>query len=148
MEVKEVYTPEDVEALDYERDLGAPGAYPFTRGPYPNMYRGAVVGPVARSPALAPPRPRTNGSDFCCSTGKTGISADFDHPTLTGYDSDHELAEGEVGRLGVAVDTVRDIEDLFDGIALDQVSVSLTINHPAIVILRACESFVGPVEIR
>ena len=72
---------------------------------------------------------------FLLEHGQTGISTDFDHPTLTGYDSDHELAEGEVGRLGVAIDTVHDMNDLFHEIPLDQVSVSLTINHPAIVLL-------------
>ena len=72
---------------------------------------------------------------FLLEHGQTGISTDFDHPTLTGYDSDHELAEGEVGRLGVAIDTVGDMDDLFHEIPLDQVSVSLTINHPSIVLL-------------
>ena len=133
LEVKELYTPEDVKELDYDRDLGAPGAYPFTRGPYPNMYRGRMW--TRRQIAGFGTAQATNQRHrFLLQHGQTGISTDFDHPTLTGYDSDHELAEGEVGRLGVAVDTVRDIEDLFDGIALDQVSVSLTINHPAIVI--------------
>ena len=134
LEVKELYTPEDVESLDYERDLGAPGAYPFTRGAYPNMYRGRLW--TRRQIAGFGTAQATNQRfRFLLQHGQTGISADFDHPTLTGYDSDHELAEGEVGRLGVAVDTVKDIEDLFEGIALDQVSVSLTINHPAIIIL-------------
>ena len=134
LEVKELYTPEDIKTLDYERDLGAPGAYPFTRGPYPNMYRGRLW--TRRQIAGFGTAQSTNQRfRFLLQHGQTGISADFDHPTLTGYDSDHELAEGEVGRLGVAVDTVGDIEDLFEDIALDQVSVSLTINHPAIVIL-------------
>ena len=134
LEVREVYTPEDVKSLDYQRDLGAPGAYPFTRGPYPNMYRGRLW--TRRQIAGFGTAQATNQRyRFLLQHGQTGISTDFDHPTLTGYDSDHELAEGEVGRLGVAVDTVKDIQDLFDGIALDQVSVSLTINHPAIVIL-------------
>ena len=72
---------------------------------------------------------------FLLAHGQTGLSTDFDHPTLTGYDSDHELAEGEVGRLGVAIDTAADMGELFDGIPLDRASVSLTINHPAIVLL-------------
>ena len=134
LEVKEVYTPEDVKDLDYERDLGAPGTYPFTRGPYPNMYRGRLW--TRRQIAGFGTAQATNQRfRFLLQHGQTGISADFDHPTLTGYDSDHDLAEGEVGRLGVAVDTIKDIEDLFEGIALDQVSVSLTINHPSIVLL-------------
>ena len=134
LEVKELYTQEDIEGLDYERDLGAPGAYPFTRGPYPDMYRGRLW--TRRQIAGFGTAQATNQRyRFLLEHGQTGISTDFDHPTLTGYDSDHELAEGEVGRLGVAVDTVHDMEDLFESIALDQVSVSLTINHPAVVIM-------------
>ena len=134
LEVKELYTPKDLEGLDYDRDIGAPGAYPFTRGPYPNMYRGRMW--TRRQIAGFGTAQATNQRyRFLLQHGQTGISIDFDHPTLTGYDSDHELAEGEVGRLGVAVDTVQDIDDLFEGIALDQVSVSMTINHPAIVLL-------------
>ena len=134
LEVKELYTQADVSGLDYDRDLGEPGAYPFTRGPYPNMYRGRLW--TRRQIAGFGTAQATNQRyRFLLEHGQTGISTDFDHPTLTGYDSDHELAEGEVGRLGVAVDTVQDMHDLFDGIAMEQVSVSLTINHPAIAIL-------------
>ena len=134
LEVKELYTQEDVEGLDHDRDLGLPGAYPFTRGAYPTMYRGRLW--TRRQIAGFGTAQATNQRHrFLLAHGQTGISTDFDHPTLTGYDSDHELAEGEVGRLGVAVDTVRDMDDLFEEIPLDQVSVSLTINHPAIVIL-------------
>ena len=134
LEVKELYTPKDLEMLDYQRDIGAPGSYPFTRGPYATMYRGRMW--TRRQIAGFGTAQATNQRyRFLLQHGQTGISTDFDHPTLTGYDSDHELAEGEVGRLGVAVDTVRDMNDLFEGIAQDQVSVSLTINHPAIVIL-------------
>ncbi len=134
LEVKGLYSKVDAAALDYDRDLGEPGAYPFTRGPYPNMYRGRLW--TRRQIAGFGTAQATNQRyRFLLEHGQTGISTDFDHPTLTGYDSDHELAEGEVGRLGVAVDTVQDMHDLFDGIAMDQVSVSLTINHPAIVML-------------
>lgn len=134
LEVKELYTQEDVKGLDHDRDLGLPGAYPFTRGAYPTMYRGRLW--TRRQIAGFGTAQATNQRHrFLLAHGQTGISTDFDHPTLTGYDSDHELAEGEVGRLGVAVDTVRDMDDLFEEIPLDQVSVSLTINHPAIVIL-------------
>ena len=134
LEVKELYTPEDLETLDYQRDIGEPGSYPFTRGPYPTMYRGRMWS--RRQIAGFGTAHATNQRHrFLLQHGQTGISTDFDHPTLTGYDSDHELAEGEVGRLGVAIDTVKDMNDLFEGIAQDQVSVSLTINHPAIVIL-------------
>ena len=134
LEVKELYTQQDVEDLDHQRDLGMPGAYPFTRGPYADMYRGRLW--TRRQIAGFGTAQATNQRyRFLLEHGQTGLSTDFDHPTLTGYDSDHELAEGEVGRLGVAVDTVRDVEELYQDIALDQVSVSLTINHPAIVIL-------------
>ena len=134
IEVKELYTQDDISGLDHDRDLGVPGAYPFTRGPYPNMYRGRLW--TRRQIAgFGTPQATNQRYRFLLEHGQTGLSTDFDHPTLTGYDSDHELAEGEVGRLGVAIDTINDVQDLFDGIALDQVSVSLTINHPAIVIL-------------
>jgi methylmalonyl-CoA mutase N-terminal domain/subunit len=134
LELKTVYTPADVGDLDFDRDVGQPGEYPFTRGPYPNMYLGRRW--TRRQIAGFGTAQATNERyRFLLDHGQTGISTDFDHPTLTGYDSDHELAEGEVGRLGVAVDSVRDIDDLFLDIPLDQVSVSLTINHPAIVLL-------------
>ena len=134
LEVKPLYTPDDLASLDYGKDLGLPGAYPFTRGPYSTMYRGRLW--TRRQIAGFGTAQATNQRyRFLLSHGQTGISTDFDHPTLIGYDSDHELAEGEVGRLGVAIDTVRDMDDLFQSIPQDQVSVSLTINHPAIVIL-------------
>ena len=134
LEVKGLYTQEDLTGFDHARDLGAPGEFPFTRGPYPDMYRGRLW--TRRQIAGFGTASATNQRyRFLLEHGQTGISTDFDHPTLTGYDSDHELAEGEVGRLGVAVDTVQDVHDLFEGIALDEVSVSLTINHPAIAIL-------------
>jgi methylmalonyl-CoA mutase N-terminal domain/subunit len=134
LEIKPVYRPDDIKNVDFDRDIGQPGEYPFTRGPYPNMYRGRLW--TRRQIAGFGTAQATNERyRFLLDHGQTGISTDFDHPTLTGYDSDHELAEGEVGRLGVAIDTVRDIDDLFLDIPLDQVSVSLTINHPAIVLL-------------
>ena len=134
LEVKGLYTPEDVKDLSYDEDTGFPGAYPFTRGAYPTMYRGRpwTRRQIAGFGTAASTNQRYR---FLLAHGQTGISTDFDHPTLTGYDSDHELAEGEVGRLGVAVDTVQDMADLFEGIDLDRVSVSLTINHPAAVLL-------------
>ena len=132
--VNRIYTPEDFQDSRYEDDLGFPGAYPFTRGPYPTMYRGQAW--TRRQIAGFGTACSTNERyRFLLANGQTGLSTDFDHPTLTGYDSDFQLAEGEVGRLGVAIDTIRDIEELYKGIPLDQVSVSLTINHPAIVLL-------------
>lgn len=134
LEIKPVYGPDELKNVDFDRDIGQPGEFPFTRGPYPNMYRGRLW--TRRQIAGFGTAQATNERyRFLLDHGQTGISTDFDHPTLTGYDSDHELAEGEVGRLGVAIDTVRDVDDLFRDIPLDQVSVSLTINHPAIVLL-------------
>ena len=134
LEVKPVYTPDDLANHDFARDLGQPGEYPFTRGPYPDMYLGRLW--TRRQIAGFGTAQATNERyRFLLDHGQTGISTDFDHPTLTGYDSDHELAEGEVGRLGVAIESVRDMDVLFLDIPLDKVSVSLTINHPAIVLM-------------
>ena len=134
LEVKTVYTPEDLANTDFVRDLGQPGEFPFTRGPYHNMYLGRLW--TRRQIAGFGTAQATNERyRFLLDHGQNGISTDFDHPTLTGYDSDHDLAEGEVGRLGVAIDSVRDMDDLFLDIPLDKVSVSLTINHPAIVLM-------------
>lgn len=134
LEVKPVYTPDDLANTDFVRDLGQPGEFPFTRGPYPNMYLGRLW--TRRQIAGFGTAQATNERyRFLLDHGQNGISTDFDHPTLTGYDSDHDLAEGEVGRLGVAIDSVRDMDDLFLDIPLDKVSVSLTINHPAIVLM-------------
>jgi len=128
------YGPEDVEALDHGADLGEPGVYPFTRGVYPTMYRGRQW--TRRQIAGFGTAKSTNERyKFLLAHGQTGLSTDFDHPTLTGYDSLHPLSEHEVGRLGVAIDTLPDMADLFDGIPLGDVSISLTINHPAIVLL-------------
>ena len=134
LKVNPIYTPDDLANTDFARDLGQPGEYPFTRGPYPNMYLGRLW--TRRQIAGFGTAKATNERyRFLLDHGQNGISTDFDHPTLTGYDSDHELAEGEVGRLGVAIDSIQDMNDLFLGIPLDEVSVSLTINHPAIVLL-------------
>ena len=134
LKVNPIYTPDDLANTDFARDLGQPGKYPFTRGPYPNMYLGRLW--TRRQIAGFGTAKATNERyRFLLDHGQNGISTDFDHPTLTGYDSDHELAEGEVGRLGVAIDSVQDMNDLFLDIPLDEVSVSLTINHPAIVLL-------------
>ena len=115
-------------------DLGRPGEFPFTRGAYPTMYRSRLW--TRRQIAGFGTAPATNRRyRYLLAHGQTGLSTDFDHPTLTGYDSDHELAEGEVGRLGVAIDTAADMDELFRDIPLEQASVSLTINHPAIVLL-------------
>ncbi len=132
-EVHRLYTPEDIEDLDYERDLGYPGEYPFTRGVYPTMYRGRLW--TMRQFAGFGTAEETNQRfKYLLKEGQTGLSTAFDMPTLMGLDSDHPLAQGEVGVEGVAVDTLRDFEILFDGIPLDEVSTSFTINPSAPVI--------------
>ena len=134
--VEALYTPDGLAdgGFDAGRDLGNPGEFPFTRGAYPTMYRGRLW--TRRQIAgFGTARATNERYRFLLAHGQTGLSTDFDHPTLTGYDSDHELAEGEVGRLGVAIDTASDMGELFDGIPLERASVSLTINHPAIVLL-------------
>ena len=134
--IEPLYTPAglDTSGFDPETDLGNPGEFPFTRGAYPTMYRGRLW--TRRQIAgFGTARATNERYRFLLAHGQTGLSTDFDHPTLTGYDSDHELAEGEVGRLGVAIDTSADMGELFDGIPLAEASVSLTINHPAIVLL-------------
>ncbi|HWI53090.1 MAG TPA: methylmalonyl-CoA mutase family protein, partial [Symbiobacteriaceae bacterium] len=133
-EVKRTYTPDDVAGLDYGRDLGDPGQYPYTRGVHPTMYRGKLW--TMRQFAGFGSAEETNARfKYLLSQGQTGLSTAFDMPTLLGYDSDHPFANGEVGKLGVAIDSLRDFEILFDGIPLDQVSTSMTINPPASIML-------------
>ncbi|MGD0693690.1 MAG: methylmalonyl-CoA mutase family protein [Terriglobia bacterium] len=132
--MKALYKPEDLAAWEHERDLGFPGEYPFTRGIYPTQYRSrlwtmrqyAGYGSAAESNA----RYR-----YLLARGQTGLSLAFDLPTQIGLDSDHPLAAGEVGRAGVAIDSLEDLETLFDGIALDRVSTSMTINATAAILL-------------
>ncbi|HYF94669.1 MAG TPA: methylmalonyl-CoA mutase family protein [Symbiobacteriaceae bacterium] len=133
-EIKRTYTPDDVAGLDYTRDLGDPGEYPYTRGVHPTMYRGRLW--TMRQFAGFGSAEETNARfKYLLSQGQTGLSVAFDMPTLLGYDSDHPYANGEVGKLGVAIDSLRDYEILFDGIPLDQVSTSMTINPPASIML-------------
>lgn len=142
--VGRLFTPEALKDQHFESDIGFPGAYPFTRGAYPTMYRGQQW--TRRQIAGFGTAHSTNQRfRFLLANGQTGISTDFDHPTLTGYDSDSELADGEVGRVGVAIDSIGDMEDLFNGIPLEQVGISFTINHPAIAILAM---FLGVAESR
>jgi methylmalonyl-CoA mutase, N-terminal domain len=131
--VEPLYSPAKVE-IDYERDLGAPGEYPFTRGVYPSMYRGRPW--TMRQFAGFGTAEETNERfRYLLEHGQTGLSTAFDMPTLMGYDSDHPRALGEVGREGVAIDSLEDMETLFDGIPLGQVSTSMTINSPAAILL-------------
>lgn len=130
--LKRVYTPLDIADIPTE-DIGLPGLYPYTRGPYPTMYR-------ARAWTIRQVSGYGNAEDtnarykYLIAAGQTGISTDFDMPTLMGYDSDHPMAFGEVGREGVAIDTLEDMEALFDGIDLNEISASLTINPTAFII--------------
>jgi methylmalonyl-CoA mutase N-terminal domain/subunit len=128
-----LYTPERVE-VDYDRDLGYPGTYPFTRGVYPSMYRGRLW--TMRQFAGFGTAEETNERfRYLLEHGQTGLSTAFDMPTLMGYDSDHPRSLGEVGREGVAVDSLADAETLFSGIPLGDVSTSMTINSPAAILL-------------
>jgi methylmalonyl-CoA mutase N-terminal domain/subunit len=128
-----LYSPENVE-IDYERDLGWPGAYPFTRGVYPSMYRGRLW--TMRQFAGFGTAEETNARfRYLLEHGQTGLSTAFDMPTLMGYDSDHPRSLGEVGREGVAIDSLADMETLFGGIPLGEVSTSMTINGPAAMLL-------------
>jgi methylmalonyl-CoA mutase, N-terminal domain len=133
LENEPLYTPGDVE-LDYERDLGYPGVYPFTRGVYPSMYRGKLW--TMRQFAGFGGAEETNERfRYLLEHGQTGLSTAFDMPTLMGYDSDHPRSLGEVGREGVAIDSLDDMETLFAGIPLDEVSTSMTINSAAAMLL-------------
>jgi methylmalonyl-CoA mutase, N-terminal domain len=128
-----LYTPDSLE-LDYDRDLGYPGVYPYTRGVYPSMYRGRLW--TMRQFAGFGTAQETNARfRYLLDHGQTGLSTAFDMPTLMGYDSDHPKSRGEVGREGVAVDSLEDMEELFARIPLAEVSTSMTINAPAAVLL-------------
>jgi len=132
--VERLYTPLDIANLDYERDLGYPGSYPFTRGVQPTMYRGRFW--TMRQYAGFGSAVETNKRfKYLLEQGQTGLSVAFDLPTQSGYDSDHPLAVGEVGKVGVAIDSIEDMKVLFDGIPLDKVTTSMTINAPATVLL-------------
>jgi methylmalonyl-CoA mutase N-terminal domain/subunit len=133
LEVDRLYTPEDVADVDYDEDIGFPGEPPYTRGPYPTMYRGRTW--TMRQFAGFGTAEETNERfHYLIDEGQTGLSTAFDMPTLMGIDSDHAMADGEVGKEGVAVDTLRDMEILFDGIDLDEISTSFTINPSAPII--------------
>ena len=133
-EVDRLYTPADVAELDYRDDLGFPGAEPYTRGVYPTMHRGRLW--TMRQYAGMGTAAETNERfHYLLDEGQTGLSMAFDLPTQMGYDSDATMAAGEVGRAGVAIDTLDDFERVFDGIPLDEVSTSMTINAPASVLL-------------
>jgi methylmalonyl-CoA mutase N-terminal domain/subunit len=129
-ERKPVYTEADLAEFDYARQLGPPGEYPFTRGIHPTMYRGRQW-TMRQFAGFGSAEDTNRRYKFLLAHGQTGLSVAFDFPTLMGYDSDHPRAEGEVGKCGVAISSLADMEDLFRGIPLDQVSTSMTINGPA-----------------
>ncbi len=129
-----VYAPSDTEELDYGRDLGEPGAYPYTRGLHPTGYRGRLW-TMRQFAGFGTPRQTNERYKFLLAQGQTGLSVAFDMPTLMGYDSDAQAARGEVGRCGVAIDSLADMEMLFDGIDMGAVTTSMTINGPAAIAL-------------
>jgi len=132
--VKPLYTGEDAAGLDSLDDLGFPGDYPFTRGVYPTMYRGRLW-TMRQFSGFGTPRDTNGRYHYLLDHGQTGLSVAFDMPTIMGYDSDHPRAEGEVGRCGVAIDSLRDLEILFDGIDPSKITTSMTINAPASILL-------------
>ncbi len=129
-----LYTPLDIEGFDYERDLGFPGEYPFTRGVQPTMYRGRFW-TMRMYAGFSTAEESNKRYRYLLESGGTGLSCAFDLPTQIGYDSDDAIAEGEIGKVGVAIDTLKDMEILFDQIDLGKVSTSMTINAPAAVLL-------------
>ena len=132
--VSQIYTPVDVAELDYLRDVGFPGEYPLTRGVYPTMYR-ARFWTMRQYAGFGTAEQTNKRFKYLLEHGQTGLSVAFDFPTQVGYDCDHPLALGEVGKVGVSASTLRDMEVLFEGIPLDKVTTSMTINAPANVLL-------------
>lgn len=134
LEVKPLYTPQDLSNFDYLRDLGFPGQYPFTRGIQPSMYRGRLW-TMRMFSGFGSAEDTNRRYKYLLAQGQTGLSVAFHYPTLMGYDSDSPMARGEIGKCGVAIDTLKDMEILFDGIPLDKVTTSMTINPPAAILL-------------
>lgn len=134
IEIQPIYTPDDNEGFDYLDSLNFPGEYPFTRGVYPTMHRGKPW-TMRQYAGFGTAEESNKRYKYLLEQGQTGLSVAFDLPTQIGYDSDHSLAQGEVGKVGVAIDSLADMEVLFQGIPLDKVSTSMTINAPAAVLL-------------
>jgi len=134
LKVERIYTPSELEGFDYLRDLGFPGEYPLIRGVYPTMYR-ARLWTMRQYAGFGTAKQTNQRFRYLLGHGQTGLSVAFDFPTQIGYDCDHPLALGEVGKVGVSVTTLKDMEVLFDGIPLDKVTTSMTINAPANVLL-------------
>jgi len=134
MEINTLYTPFDTEGIEFNRDIGYPGEFPYTRGVHRNMYRGRLW-TMRQFSGFATPGETNRRYHYLLKNGQTGLSVAFDMPTLMGYDSDDPISLGEVGRCGVAVDTLADMEEIFRGIPLDKISTSMTINGPAAILL-------------
>ncbi len=134
MPVKVLYTADDLSDFSYDHDLGYPGEFPFVRGVYTNMYRGRLW-TMRQFSGFGTPKDTNKRYKYLMKHGQTGLSVAFDFPTLYGRDSDDPFSRGEVGKCGVAIDTLRDMEILFNGIPLDQISTSMTINPPAAMLL-------------
>src|SRR4051794_27193453 len=132
--IERLYTADQLEALDYARDVNDPGQFPYTRGIHPTGYRGRLW-TMRQFAGFGTPEETNQRFKYLMSQGQTGLSVAYDLPALMGYDADSMLSEGEVGKCGVAVSSLADMEVLFDGIPLDQVTVSQTINAPASVLL-------------
>ena len=129
-EVEMLYAPEDVKDINYDEEIGYPGEFPYTRGIHPNLYRGRLW-TMRQFAGFGTPEDTNHRFKYLLEHGQTGLSTAFDLPTLMGWDSDAALSEGEVGICGVAISSLEDMKILFDGIPLDQVSTSMTINSPA-----------------
>ncbi len=134
IKINPLYTPNDIKDFDYEKDLNYPGEYPYTRGVQPTMYRGRLW-TMRQFSGFGTPKDTNNRYKYLLKHGQTGLSVAFDFPTLYGKDSDDPMSLGEVGKCGVAIDTLRDMEILFDGIPLEKISTSMTINPPAAMLL-------------
>jgi len=132
-EIRELYTPLDLDGFDYQRELGFPGEYPYTRGIHPTMYR-AQLWTMRQFSGFGTAEDTNKRYKYLLSHGQTGLSVAFHLPTLMGIDSDHPLAQGEIGKCGVAIDSLADMEILFNGIPLDKITTSMTINPPAAVL--------------
>ena len=152
IEVEPIYTPEDVSNQDYDRDLGFPGSFPYTRGVQPTMYRGRIW-TMRQYSGFASAEETNRRYHYLLEQGQTGLSMAFDLPTQTGYDSDHPIAYSEVGRVGVPISHLEDMETVFEGINLAEVSTSMTINATASLLLAyyiamAKKQGVDPKELR
>ena len=134
VDIRRLYTPEHIKKMDYMKELSFPGEYPFTRGVHATMYRGRLW-TMRMFSGFGAAKQTNQRFKYLLKEGETGLSIAFDYPTIMGYDSDHSMAAGEVGICGVAISSLRDMEVLFDGIPLDKVTTSMTINGPAGILL-------------